>query len=188
MSGKHSSSFRPMKNCVCLLDWGGDLMELDNPALGTDCDKDKVERMIKVALLCTNASPSLRPPMASALLMPEGKKTIEEAISDPEIYINDLKFGPLRDHYQQMHYPNTSSSKLPRFLRRWNSLSSAHDLYPANYGSSGHRVDETSSLFLEVSVNGEQNTKAATNIEQNWKETKRVEATRPWGAGIWRKN
>ncbi|KAK6932742.1 Malectin domain, partial [Dillenia turbinata] len=156
VSGKHNSSFRPMNNCVCLLDWAfiaqrrGNVMELVDPALGTDYDKDEAERMIKVALLCTNASPSLRPRMSSALLMLEGKKTIEEVISDPAIYINDLRFEPLRDHYQQMQKPSTSNSKHPVFssdgTQNASSLSSAHDLYPANYGSSGYRVDETSSL------------------------------------------
>ncbi|KAK6917747.1 Serine-threonine/tyrosine-protein kinase, catalytic domain [Dillenia turbinata] len=156
VSGKNNSSFRPMNNCVCLLDWAfvaqrrGNLMELVDPTLGTDYNKDEVERMIKVALLCTNASPSLRPPMSSALLMLEGKKTIEEVISDPAIYANDLRFEPLRGHFQQVQNFNPSRSKHPVFssggTQTTTSLSSAYDLYPPNYGSSGYGGDETSSL------------------------------------------
>ncbi|KAK6921259.1 Serine-threonine/tyrosine-protein kinase, catalytic domain [Dillenia turbinata] len=115
------SSFRPMNNCAFIGQWRANLMELVDPTLGTDYNKDQDERVIKVALFCTNASLSPRPPMSSVLLMLEGKKTTEEVISDPAIYANDLRFEPLRDHYQQMHYSNISPQMELGFLWPLNS-------------------------------------------------------------------
>ncbi|KAK6932741.1 Protein kinase domain, partial [Dillenia turbinata] len=108
VSGKNYSSFRPNNECICLLDWAfvaqkkGALLELVDPILGTNFREEEAERMIKVALLCTTASPSLRPCMSQALSMLEGKTTIEEVISEPGIYGDDSRFKPIREHYMKM--------------------------------------------------------------------------------------
>ncbi|KAK6917739.1 Malectin domain, partial [Dillenia turbinata] len=106
VSGKSNSSYEPNNECVCLLDWAsvaqqrGSMMELVDPILGTEFNREEAERMIKLALLCTNASPSLRPTMSTALSMLEGQTAIEEVISDPSLCGDDLRFKSIRDCYQ----------------------------------------------------------------------------------------
>ncbi|KAK6917745.1 Protein kinase domain, partial [Dillenia turbinata] len=73
-----------------------------DPILGTNFKEEEAERMIKVALLCTTASPSLRPSISQALSMLEGKTPIEEVISEPGIYGDDSRFKPIREHYMKM--------------------------------------------------------------------------------------
>jgi hypothetical protein len=47
-------------------------MELVDPKLGSEFNKEEAIRMIKVALLCTNPSPALRPTMSAVVSMLEG--------------------------------------------------------------------------------------------------------------------
>jgi hypothetical protein len=42
-------------------------MELVDPKLGSEFNKEEAIRMIKVALLCTNPSPALRPTMSAVV-------------------------------------------------------------------------------------------------------------------------
>ncbi|KAK6917741.1 Malectin domain, partial [Dillenia turbinata] len=138
VSGKSNSSYKPKNGCVCLLDWAsvaqqrGSMMELVDPILGTEFNREEAERMIKLALLCTNASPSLRPTMSTALSMLEGQTAIEEVISDPGLYGYDLRFKSIRDRYQ--HTQDTDASGSQSQIRTSLSVS-AQDLYPINPSS-----------------------------------------------------
>ncbi|CAK7350352.1 unnamed protein product [Dovyalis caffra] len=60
----------------------GNLMEIMGPKLHSEFNQKEAERMIKVALLCTNASPSLRPTMSGVVSMLD-----QEVISDPSIMV-----------------------------------------------------------------------------------------------------
>ncbi|KAK9936669.1 hypothetical protein M0R45_013498 [Rubus argutus] len=108
VSGKNNIKYRPTENYVCLLDWAlvlqqkGSLMELVDPKLGSEFNKEGAMRMIKVALLCTNPSPALRPTMSAALSMLEGRAIIHELIIDPSMYGNELGFKALRDEYHDL--------------------------------------------------------------------------------------
>ena len=93
----------------------GSLMELVDPNLGTEFNEKEAERMIKAALLCTNASSKLRPTMSAVLRMLEGQDIIPEVISDPSIYGKDMRISPLRDHYQHMEMQSSSGSLAPNF-------------------------------------------------------------------------
>uniref|UniRef100_F6HME0 non-specific serine/threonine protein kinase n=1 Tax=Vitis vinifera TaxID=29760 RepID=F6HME0_VITVI len=121
VSGKNNSNYTPDTTCTCLLDWAfvlkqkGSLMELVDPNLGTEFNKKEAETMIKVALLCTNASSKLRPTMSAVLRMLEGQDIIPEVISDPSIYGKDMRISPLRDHYQHMEMQSSSGSLAPNF-------------------------------------------------------------------------
>ncbi|KAL9455847.1 hypothetical protein AB3S75_005136 [Citrus x aurantiifolia] len=55
--------------------------------------------MIKVALLCTNASPSLRPTMSEVVSMLEGSSNIPDVIPEAETY---LKFKAMRGSHIHM--------------------------------------------------------------------------------------
>ncbi|KAJ6416786.1 hypothetical protein OIU84_002626 [Salix udensis] len=148
---------RPENKNVCLLDWAfvlqkkGNLMEVVDPKLQSEFNKEEAERMIKLALLCTNASPSLRPAMSEVASMLEGQTSIPEIISDPSIYGDDLHSTRLTGHYQQArdHSLNSTGGLFPPSDKSWNgkSSTSAHDLYPVNPESMSLNLSETSSLI-----------------------------------------
>lgn len=55
-----------------------DINELVDERLGSQVDREEVERVVKVALLCTNATPSIRPTMSEAVKMIEGNLAIPD--------------------------------------------------------------------------------------------------------------
>ena len=56
--------------------------------------------MIKEALLCTNASQSLRPTMSEVVSMLEARMPIPDMIPGPSTYTEDLRFKAMRDFRQ----------------------------------------------------------------------------------------
>lgn len=84
-------------------------MELVDPRLGSNYNTEEAMRMIKVALLCTNSSPTLRPTMSSALSMLNGDISIGDINIIRDMHGDDFfKFQGLRDRYSQAK--NGSSS------------------------------------------------------------------------------
>ena len=77
-------------------------MDLVDPKLGSDFSKEEAVRMVKVALLCTNPSPTLRPTMSAVVSMLEGQTAVHELIMDPSIYADDTRFKALRDYFDQI--------------------------------------------------------------------------------------
>ncbi|CAI9772681.1 unnamed protein product [Fraxinus pennsylvanica] len=144
VAGKNNMKYRPSENFYCLLDWAtvlqneGRLMELVDPRLGSNFIMDEAERMIKVALLCTNLSPALRPPMSTVCGMLEGYINVEEFKIDPNIYEDELNLQALREKFEDLE-PNSSESQTlthPSDAREIGSSSvSAKDLYPVNLKS-----------------------------------------------------
>ncbi|CAL5403101.1 unnamed protein product [Camellia sinensis] len=55
----------------------GNLMELVDPRLESDFNKEQVMVMLNVALLCTNATAAIRPTMSSVVSMLEGKAEVQ---------------------------------------------------------------------------------------------------------------
>ncbi|XP_062014689.1 probable LRR receptor-like serine/threonine-protein kinase At1g07650 [Rosa rugosa] len=98
VSGKNNIKYRPNENFVCLLDWAlvlqqkGNLMELVDPKLNAGFNKEEALRMIKVALLCANSSPALRPTMSEVVSMLEGRTVVHEVTINPSIYGDDMRF------------------------------------------------------------------------------------------------
>ncbi|XP_058747462.1 probable LRR receptor-like serine/threonine-protein kinase At1g53440 [Vicia villosa] len=82
VSGKSNTNFNPMEEFVYLMDWAydlqeqGRLMELVDPNLGSRYSSKEAMRMLNLALLCTNTSPTHRPPMSLVVCMLEGKTPI----------------------------------------------------------------------------------------------------------------
>ncbi|KAJ9135979.1 hypothetical protein P3X46_033097 [Hevea brasiliensis] len=156
VSGRSNASYRPKNEAVCLLDWAfilqqkGNLMEIVDPRLESEFNMEEAERMLKVALLCTNASPTIRPTMSAALRMLEGQTSIKEVASDPSIYADGMRFKPIKDHYQQTSHDGSSTSHAPIFSSDntgiGSSTTSAHDLYPVNPESISFDISETSPL------------------------------------------
>ncbi|XLT05512.1 hypothetical protein HN51_044261, partial [Arachis hypogaea] len=67
-----------------LLKEKGNLMELIDRRLGSNFDEKEAMVMIKVALLCTNVSPALRPNMSSVVSMLEGKTIVQGPTFDEQ--------------------------------------------------------------------------------------------------------
>ena len=104
--------------------------------LGTEFNKVEAEGMIKIALLCTNASPSLRPTMSEVVGMLEGATNVPEPVTDPGGYSQDLRFKAIRDHHKFMNSQNLGGSQVysSAFAGSRIEPSSAHayDLYEIN--------------------------------------------------------
>lgn len=115
-SGKHNMSYGPENKYTCLLDWAsnlqqkGKLLELVDEELGGEYNKVEAEGMIKIGLLCTNGSPSLRPTMSEVVSMLEGRSGIPEMVPDPGSYNQDLRFKAIRDHHKSMNNNNSKWS------------------------------------------------------------------------------
>lgn len=58
----------------------GNLLELVDPSLGSSYSSEEAMRMLNMALLCTNPSPTLRPAMSSVVGMLEGKIPVQAPI------------------------------------------------------------------------------------------------------------
>ncbi|KAE8728511.1 putative LRR receptor-like serine/threonine-protein kinase [Hibiscus syriacus] len=108
VAGKNNAKYRPEEDYVCLQDRAlvlqqrGNLMELVDPRLGTEFNEEEAIRMTKVALLCTNSSPALRPTMSEVVNMFEGRTLVPELIMDPSIFADDSRFGSLKDEFNRM--------------------------------------------------------------------------------------
>ncbi|KAJ4981151.1 hypothetical protein NE237_031988 [Protea cynaroides] len=101
VSGKSNTKYRPKEDFVYLLDWAyvlqeqGNLLELVDPILGTNYCKEEALRMLNLALLCTNPSPSLRPSMSAAVSMLQGKIAVKAPLVKRNSGTEDLRFKAL---------------------------------------------------------------------------------------------
>lgn len=86
VSGKSNTNYRPREEFVYLLDWAyvlqeqGNMLELVDLDVGSSYSEGEALRLLTLALLCTNPSPSLRPTMSSVVSMIEGKIPVQAPI------------------------------------------------------------------------------------------------------------
>ncbi|KAK3424552.1 hypothetical protein EUGRSUZ_F01332 [Eucalyptus grandis] len=105
VSGQCNISYQKKDECFHLLDWArelkerGNLIDLVDARLGSHFDKEQVLAMIKVALLCTNATPTLRPVMSSVVSMLEGKVAVPVLDSEGAIKAEE-KIEAMRKHFK----------------------------------------------------------------------------------------
>ncbi|KAK0601336.1 hypothetical protein LWI29_023271 [Acer saccharum] len=98
VSGKSNTNYRPKEEFIYLLDWAyvlqeqGNLLELVDPSLGSKFSKEEALRMLNIALLCTNPSPTLRAPMSSVVAMLEGKVPVQAPIVKRSSDNQDARF------------------------------------------------------------------------------------------------
>ncbi|KAI6687150.1 hypothetical protein NL676_023978 [Syzygium grande] len=82
--------------------------------------------MIKVALMCTNATPALRPPMSSVASMLEGKVAVPVLGSDGAILTKE-KIEAMRKHFKgdedEAASENITKSMSPSRAMDWNNRS-----------------------------------------------------------------
>ncbi|KAL0321322.1 UNVERIFIED_CONTAM: putative LRR receptor-like serine/threonine-protein kinase [Sesamum radiatum] len=67
--------------------------------------------MVKVAVLCTNTTPSVRPTMSEVVQMIEGKMEIPDAVPvEGSTYTSDVRFKAMKDFHQQKRKESSSGS------------------------------------------------------------------------------
>ncbi|XP_077226946.1 leucine-rich repeat transmembrane protein kinase isoform X2 [Tasmannia lanceolata] len=122
VSGKSNTNYRPKEDFVYLLDWAyvlqerGNLLELVDPNLGSEFSKEEVLLMLNVALLCTDASPTLRPTMSMAVSILEGQTSVQVLYSNPEFSTRNSRLRSNRNFWQcasqmSIDVPCTDSSE-----------------------------------------------------------------------------
>ncbi|XP_050371084.1 probable LRR receptor-like serine/threonine-protein kinase At1g53430 [Argentina anserina] len=98
VSGKSNTGYRPKEEYVYLLDGAyvlqeqGNMLELVDPDLSSNYNKEEALTMLNLALLCTNPSPTLRPPMSSVVSMLEGKSPIRAPLIKRGSMEQDARF------------------------------------------------------------------------------------------------
>ncbi|KAK1353942.1 putative LRR receptor-like serine/threonine-protein kinase [Heracleum sosnowskyi] len=98
VSGKSNTKCAPKEEFVYLLDSAyvlqkqGNLLDLVDPILGSNYSKKEALRMLNLALMCTNPSPTLRPSMSAVIAQFECKKKFRAPIVDQTTADNDINF------------------------------------------------------------------------------------------------
>lgn len=143
VSGKSNTSHRTKEDTVYLLDWAlvlkekGTLLELVDPKLGQDYNKEEVITMINVALLCSNVSAAVRPAMSSVVSMLEGNAAVQDFdIPDESMSTDEKKIEQMRRHFQVIDEQEISETRTLSMDGPWTAAStSAGDLYPVSLDS-----------------------------------------------------
>ncbi|KAJ4894856.1 putative LRR receptor-like serine/threonine-protein kinase [Raphanus sativus] len=134
VSGKSNMKQTESSDHIWLINWAltlqqtGDIMNIIDPVLEGDFNSKEAERMIKVALVCTKSSPSLRPTMSEAVQMLEGVIEITQVLSDPGLYGNDWNITKLRG--TDTHGSSSTSGLTDQTATTMKSSVSGADLYP----------------------------------------------------------
>ncbi|XP_028119970.1 probable leucine-rich repeat receptor-like serine/threonine-protein kinase At3g14840 isoform X6 [Camellia sinensis] len=132
-----TGSYRRKEDFINLLELAldlkekGNLMELVDPRLKSDFNKEQVMVMLNVALLCTNAIATIRPTMSSVVSMLEGKAEVQSFSIDgiePEKTDNRFQYSPEMST-SDSHCHGVSTD------RPWTDTTSTSDLYPLNLSS-----------------------------------------------------
>ncbi|KAF6173357.1 hypothetical protein GIB67_027052 [Kingdonia uniflora] len=113
VSGKSNTNYRPREEFTYLLDWAyvlhglGNLLELVDPTL-KKFSKNEALRMLNLAILCTNSSPSLRPSMSAVVSMLEGKIPVEAPIDKLRSEAGEMRFKAFENISQDSQTHGTS--------------------------------------------------------------------------------
>ncbi|RWW56098.1 hypothetical protein BHE74_00037209, partial [Ensete ventricosum] len=77
----------------------GEVLSIVDTSLGDDCDAEEACKFIKIALLCTQDAPKLRPSMPAVVRMLRGESNVSMEITKPGLITDlmDLKVRRQRD-------------------------------------------------------------------------------------------
>ncbi|KAL0656225.1 hypothetical protein Bca4012_076809 [Brassica carinata] len=134
VSGKSNTKQKGSVDHVSLINWAltlqqtGDIMEIVDPTLEGDFNIKEAVRMIKVAFVCTNSSPSLRPAISEAVQMLQGEIEITQVMSDPGLYDHNFSIPKLRG--SDIHGSSSTSGLTDQTTTTMKSSVSSCDLYP----------------------------------------------------------
>ncbi|XP_058100954.1 probable LRR receptor-like serine/threonine-protein kinase At1g53440 [Magnolia sinica] len=129
VSGTSNTNCMPKEDFVHLLDWAyvlqeqGSLLDLVDPSLGLDYSEEEALRMLNLALLCTNPSPSLRPAMSAVVSMLEGKIEVPAALVKRSSRSENLRFKAFEKLSQDNQTRSTSTDGTSLY-----SLGSLHSM------------------------------------------------------------
>ncbi|KAH9779360.1 putative leucine-rich repeat receptor-like serine/threonine-protein kinase [Citrus sinensis] len=142
VSGRSNIMCKTKEEKFYLLDWAlllkeqGNLMELLDPNLGSNVDKEQVRVMINVALLCADVSPTNRPLMSSVVSMLEGRVGVPDIVQDSSVSNKDESKSEAMRKYYQFSIENTASTQsVSTDGPPTGSSISGVDLYPFNIDS-----------------------------------------------------
>ncbi|GJS08433.1 probable LRR receptor-like serine/threonine-protein kinase RFK1 isoform X1 [Tanacetum coccineum] len=85
---------------ACRLQTSKQYEELFDEGLESKINKEEAETVVKVALLCTNGSPQMRPTMSEVVSMLEGRTCVPEVAPELGRYFEDLRFQTMRSSNQ----------------------------------------------------------------------------------------
>ncbi|GLU14115.1 hypothetical protein SLE2022_307030 [Rubroshorea leprosula] len=113
ISGRPNSDNSQDNDKIYLLEWAWTLYEsnqclrLVDPTL-VEFDENEALRMIRVGLLCTQASPMMRPPMSRVIAMLAGDIEVSPVASKPS-YLTDWDFKDITASIEAENTPSTRS-------------------------------------------------------------------------------
>ncbi|KAJ6364370.1 hypothetical protein OIU76_029341 [Salix suchowensis] len=114
---------------ACHLQQSGSFMELVDEMLRSEINIKEAEIMVKVALMCTNASPTLRPAISEVVSMLEGRMAVPETVP-VLLYSDDLRFRALREHrqHEQRHSSSGSQKQGSNTIQMFGSSSTSFEI------------------------------------------------------------
>lgn len=115
------------------------MLDLVDPRLGSEFNKEEMITTINVALLCSHVSSAVRPAMSSVVRMLEGKVSVHEVVTDPNASSNER--NAMRKHFQSNFEETNGDRENQRQTMSiegsWTATStSVHDLYSVHPDSS----------------------------------------------------
>ncbi|KAG7012498.1 putative LRR receptor-like serine/threonine-protein kinase RFK1, partial [Cucurbita argyrosperma subsp. argyrosperma] len=127
---------------ACHLQQSGNLVELVDEKLKSEINWYEARNMVKIALLCTHASPSIRPSMSEVVNMLEGRLEIPDLVLEPSSYNEDLRFKAMRDmrKEQQNQTPKAGQTQTSTALSFESSPTSGNEFYDINPSSSSSLI------------------------------------------------
>ncbi|KAK3424563.1 hypothetical protein EUGRSUZ_F01352 [Eucalyptus grandis] len=99
ISTKIAGTYGYMATQARFLKERGNLIDLVDRRLGSHFDKEEALALTKVALMCTNATPALRPPMLSVVSMLEGKVAVPVLDSEGAV-MTEEQIEAMRKHFK----------------------------------------------------------------------------------------
>ncbi|KAG6782952.1 hypothetical protein POTOM_012379 [Populus tomentosa] len=114
ISGRANSDYSLDDKRVYLLEWAWTLYEsrqsllLMDPSV-TEFDENEALRVIGVALLCTQASPAMRPTMSRVVAMFTGDIEVSTVTSKPS-YLTDMDFKDITSSFSTENTPASAST------------------------------------------------------------------------------
>ncbi|CAH8360547.1 unnamed protein product [Eruca vesicaria subsp. sativa] len=143
--GGSNTTSRSKVSPFYLLDWvhflweQNKLMEVVDPRLGTDYNREEAMKMINIGILCTRQVPSDRPSMSTVVSMLEGHSAVDvEKLLEASFRKDEESLRSMKKHYALMEMTNVTDQTKTfdgPFTLSSSSTANAGDLYPVKLDS-----------------------------------------------------
>ncbi|RID71613.1 hypothetical protein BRARA_C03540 [Brassica rapa] len=152
VNGRSNTSAQSKAETFYLLDWvhvlreQNKLMEVVDPRLGTDYNREEAKTMIHIGILCTSQVPSDRPSMSTVVSMLEGHSTVDvekllEASFNRGNEKDEESVRAMKKHYAMIggevmtNVTDQTTTTDGPFTSSSTSTANAGDLYPVKLDS-----------------------------------------------------